>query len=101
MFEEFCTCFNDADTVIVADVYAAGEPPLEGASRDALVDGLRQRGHRGVIPLEGPEKLAETVKHVARKGDIVVCLGAGNVTNWAHALPAQLEALYGPEGAAE
>ncbi|EKV29993.1 UDP-N-acetylmuramate--alanine ligase [Caenispirillum salinarum AK4] len=101
LFEDFCTCFNDADTVIVADVHAAGEQPIEGADRDALVDGLRQRGHRGAIPLNGPDHLAETVKRVARKGDIVVCLGAGSITNWAHALPAQLAELYGPEGAAE
>ncbi|WP_343869734.1 UDP-N-acetylmuramate--L-alanine ligase [Caenispirillum bisanense] len=101
LFEEFCTCFNDADTVIVADVYAAGEAPVPGVDRDALVNGLRQRGHRGAIPLARPEMLAETVRRVARKGDIVVCLGAGNITAWAHALPAQLAELYGPEGAAE
>lgn len=101
LFEEFCTCFNDADTVVVADVYAAGEQPLPGVDRDALVNGLRQRGHRGAVPLSRPEMLAETVRRVARRGDIVVCLGAGNITAWAHALPAQLADLYGPEGAAE
>jgi UDP-N-acetylmuramate--alanine ligase len=101
LFEDFCTCFNDADTVIVADVHAAGEMPIEGANRDALVSGLRQRGHRGAMALENPNALARTVHKVARKGDIVVCLGAGSITNWAHALPAELADLYGPEGAAE
>jgi UDP-N-acetylmuramate--alanine ligase len=95
LFEEFCTCFNDADTVIVADVYAAGEKPIDGASRDALVEGLRRRGHRHVIALEGQQALAGVVRDVARPGDLVVCLGAGDITYWAHALPEQLEALLG------
>ncbi|HCW65916.1 MAG TPA: UDP-N-acetylmuramate--L-alanine ligase, partial [Thalassospira lucentensis] len=77
LFEDFCTCFNDADNVIVADVYEAGETPIEGASRDALVEGLRNRGHRHVSALEGPEKLAEVIAAAAKPGDLVVCLGAG------------------------
>ncbi|PZW37973.1 UDP-N-acetylmuramate--L-alanine ligase [Humitalea rosea] len=93
LFEEFCACMNDAGTVIVADVYAAGETPIEGFDRDALVDGLRARGHRSVVPLPGPDSLAEMVNAIARSGDYVVCLGAGNITQWAHALPAQLSAL--------
>jgi UDP-N-acetylmuramate--alanine ligase len=93
LFEDFCTCFNDADTVIVADVYEAGETPIEGASRDALVEGLRNRGHRHVSALEGPEKLAEVIKAEAKPGDLVVCLGAGSISAWANALPAQLEAI--------
>ncbi len=93
LFNEFCTCFNDSDTVIVADVYAAGEQPIEGVDRDHLVAGLRDHGHRHVIPLSGPDKLAEVVAGVARPGDLVVCLGAGNITQWAAALPGQLEAL--------
>ncbi len=91
LFEGFCTCFNDADTVIVADVYPAGEAAIKGASRDALVDGLRQRGHRQVIALESPKKLAETVAPLVKAGDMVVCLGAGNITAWAQALPGELE----------
>ncbi len=90
LFEEFCTCFNDADAVVVADVYAAGEDPIEGASRDALVDGLRARGHRMPIPLTAPERLAETVDQLAEPGDIVVCLGAGSISGWAHRLPVEL-----------
>lgn len=93
LFEEFCTCFNDADHVVVADVYAAGESPIEGRNRDALVKGLRDHGHRSVTPLEGQAALAGVVKGLAGPGDLVVCLGAGNITAWAHALPGELDAL--------
>ena len=93
LFEEFCTCMNDAGTVIVADVYPAGEQPIAGVNRDALVEGLRAHGHRSVVPLPGPEHLAEMIHAIARSGDIVVCLGAGNITQWATALPGQLAAL--------
>ena len=93
LFPEFCACMNDAGTVIVADVYAAGEAPIPGVSRDALVDGLRARGHRSVVPLPGPEHLGEMVHAIARSGDFVVCLGAGTVTAWAAALPGELAAL--------
>jgi len=95
LFEEFCTCMNDAGHVIVADVYAAGEAPIEGVDRDALVEGLRARGHRSVVPLSDPSHLAEMVNAMARHGDYVVCLGAGNITSWANALPAELRALQG------
>jgi UDP-N-acetylmuramate--alanine ligase len=90
LFDEFCTCFNDADAVIVADIFAAGEAPIEGVDRDALVTGLRMRGHRDVQPLPRPEDLAPMVREIARPGDFVVCLGAGSITNWAQALPAEL-----------
>jgi UDP-N-acetylmuramate--alanine ligase len=95
LFTEFCTCMNDAGTVIVADVYAAGETPIAGISRDGLVDGLRASGHRSVVPLASPDDLAEMVHAIAKPGDFVVCLGAGNITAWAHALPAQLAELQG------
>jgi UDP-N-acetylmuramate--alanine ligase len=93
LFDEFCSCFNDADVVIVADVYAAGEAPLEGINRDALVEGLRRYGHRRVLALEGPADLARLVGEEAKAGDVVVLLGAGDITNWAYALPDQLTAL--------
>jgi UDP-N-acetylmuramate--alanine ligase len=93
LFESFCTCFNDADTVLVAPVYAAGEAPIAGADRDALVLGLRARGHRQAVPLEGPAEIAGMVRRLARSGDIVVFLGAGSITQWAYALPAELAAL--------
>ncbi|ALG70948.1 UDP-N-acetylmuramate--alanine ligase [Azospirillum thiophilum] len=95
LFEEFCTCFNDADAVIVADVYAAGEAPIEGVSRDSLVEGLRMHGHRHVVALHTPQELAQVVREMAKTGDFVVCLGAGNITQWANALPGELSALYG------
>ena len=93
LFEDFCTCFNDADQVIVADVYPAGEEPIAGADRDSLVEGLRAHGHRQVLALEGPDQLAGLVRDHAQSGDLVVCLGAGSITNWAQALPQQLEDL--------
>jgi len=93
LFEPFSTCFNDADAVIVANVYPAGEAPIEGADRDHLVEAVRARGHRQVIALEGPEKLAGLIKGMAKPGDYVVCLGAGSITQWAYALPGELKAL--------
>jgi UDP-N-acetylmuramate--alanine ligase len=95
LFQDFCRSFNDADVVVVADVYAAGEAPIEGASRDALVEGLRRHGHRHVLALASPAALPATIREVARTGDLVVCLGAGDITTWANALPGQLEALAG------
>jgi UDP-N-acetylmuramate--alanine ligase len=93
LFEEFCTCFNDADTVIVADVYPAGEAPIAGIDRDSFVLGLRAHGHREVIALENAAALAGVVRGVAKPADYVVCLGAGNITQWAYALPDELKAL--------
>jgi UDP-N-acetylmuramate--alanine ligase len=92
LFEQFCTCFNDADAVIVAHVYPAGESPIEGADRDALVQGLRTHGHRHVVALDGPDRLASLVAAMAQPGDYVVCLGAGSITQWAYALPGELAA---------
>ena len=100
LFPEFCACMNDAGTVIVADVYAAGEAPIEGMDKDALVEGLRARGHRSVVPLPEPASLAEMINAMAKPGDYVICLGAGNITAWAHALPEQLAALQAQGGGA-
>ncbi len=93
LFEQFCTCFNDADAVVVAPVYPAGEAPIAGADRDGLVQGLRAHGHRHALPLAGPEHLAGLIKSLAAPGDYVVCLGAGSITQWAYALPGELQAL--------
>ncbi|MGB3274452.1 MAG: UDP-N-acetylmuramate--L-alanine ligase [Xanthobacteraceae bacterium] len=93
LFEEFCTCFNDADIVIVADVYPAGEAPIAGVDRDAFVLGLRTHGHREAVALPNAAALAPLVRELARPGDYVVCLGAGNITQWAYALPSELQAL--------
>ncbi len=77
----------------MAEVYAAGETPMEGVDRDALVEGLRRAGHRHVMPLAGPAVLPDLVAAEARAGDMVVCLGAGDITQWAYALPDGLKAL--------
>src|SRR5690606_8118851 len=95
LFDGFATCFNDADVVIVADVYSAGEQPIAGADRDHLVAALKARGHRNVIALAAPEQLANHIAGFAKDGDYVICLGAGSITQWAYALPGELEALGG------
>lgn len=95
LFNEFASCFNDADTVVLAPVYAAGEQPIEGASHTNLAEGLHGRGHRSVYMIEGPDQLASTVAQHVKPGDIVVCLGAGTISQWAYALPDQLKALGG------
>src|SRR5579883_732065 len=94
LFEEFCTCFNEADAVIVAEVYPAGETPIEGVNRDALVEGLRTHGHRKVIPLGEPQALAGIIAELAEANDMVVCVGAGSITNWANSLPSELAAIF-------
>jgi len=93
LFEQFCTCFNDADIVIVADVYSAGEQPIAGFDRDSLVTGLQNAGHRKVMPLAGFESLAALVCQVAGAGDKVVCLGAGSISGRANSLPREIEQL--------
>ncbi|MEP9352770.1 UDP-N-acetylmuramate--L-alanine ligase [Xanthobacter sp. KR7-65] len=93
LFDEFCTCFNDADHVVVAPVYTAGEAPIPGADRDHLVQGLIAHGHRSVTALDGPEQLAGIVSGLAKPGDYVICLGAGSISGWAYALPGELAAL--------
>ena len=90
LFDQFATCFNDADTVIVADVYAAGEQPIEGVDKDSLVAAIVAHGHRQALALPNADALPAMIKDIARPGDYVVFLGAGNITQWAYALPAQL-----------
>jgi UDP-N-acetylmuramate--alanine ligase len=98
LFKEFSTCMHGADTVVVSDVYPAGEQPLQGVSRDALVDSMRAHGHRNVVALQSPDELAKVVSELARPGDYVVCMGAGTITNWANLLPSQLQALSEGKG---
>jgi UDP-N-acetylmuramate--alanine ligase len=93
LFDDFCTCFNDADHVIIADVYPAGEDPIEGADKESLVEGLKSMGHKHAEILPSPDNLAEIIEKTAEEGDYVICLGAGNITKWAHDLPEQLEKL--------
>ena len=92
----FERCFDGADAVIIADVYSAGETPVEGASREALAAGIRRHGHPSVLELPEPERLAELVLQVAGAGDMVVCLGAGSITGWANGLPVALEQVGAP-----
>jgi UDP-N-acetylmuramate--alanine ligase len=93
LFDDFAACFNDADTVLVAPIYAAGEQPIEGVTNEELVNRIRARGHRDARVLAGPEELAAVLGERTAAGDYVVCLGAGNITQWAAALPAQLAAV--------
>ncbi|HEU0117538.1 MAG TPA: UDP-N-acetylmuramate--L-alanine ligase, partial [Alphaproteobacteria bacterium] len=95
LFADFCKCFNDADVVIVSDVYAAGEQPIEGVNRDALVEGLKAHGHRNVQALPDPKDLAKMIAEIAAPNDYVICLGAGTISGWAYALPGELEAIIG------
>lgn len=91
LFSDFCTCFNEADVVGIADVYAAGEDPIPGASRDDLVAGLIAHGHRHARAVTDEADLARLVREQARPGDMVVCLGAGTISAWAHGLPDRLQ----------
>jgi len=93
LFDQFALCFNDADTVIVADVYPAGEAPIEGVDKAALATAINAHGHRHAIALPAPDELAGIVRDVAKPGDYVVLLGAGSITQWAYALPGELAAL--------
>jgi UDP-N-acetylmuramate--alanine ligase len=97
LFDDFATCFNDADTVIVAPVYAAGEPAIEGVTHEELVSRIRARGHRDARVIDRPEALAPLLASRAAEGDYIVCLGAGNITQWAAALPSELGTLLGKE----
>jgi UDP-N-acetylmuramate--alanine ligase len=95
LFEEFAACFNDADSIFLAPVYAAGEEPIEGADSEALVSRIKAGGHRDARYLQSPERLAAMVAEIAQPGDFVVLLGAGSITYWAAALPKELEGLSG------
>jgi len=91
LFDDFCACFNDADVVAIAEVYAAGEDPIEGATRDDLVAGLIAHGHRHARAILGEDDLVRLVREQAKPGDMVVCLGAGTISGWANGLPETLK----------
>ena len=95
LFEEFAGCFNDADAVLMAPVYAAGEEPIDGVSAEELVARIKAGGHRDARYVEGPEALAPTIAAIAKPGDFVVLLGAGSITYWAQALPKELADISG------
>jgi UDP-N-acetylmuramate--alanine ligase len=90
LFEDFCGCFNDADVVAIAEVFSAGEDPIEGASRDDLVEGLIRHGHRHANAIQTEDDLERLVREQAGPGDMVVCLGAGTISTWANGLPVRL-----------
>lgn len=93
LFDDFATCFNDADTIIIAPVYAAGEEPIEGVGTKELVERIKTAGHRDARTIESPDEIAPLIASLAKEGDFVVFLGAGNITQWAYALPDQLVKL--------
>jgi UDP-N-acetylmuramate--alanine ligase len=97
LFDDFAVAFNDADTVVVAPVYPAGEQPIPGVTHDELVARIRARGHRDARVVDRPEALAPLLAERVQDGDYVVMLGAGNITQWAAALPGELGALLGKE----
>ncbi len=93
LFDDFCRCFNDADAVIVSNVYAAGEDPIDGFDQAHLMDGMRAHGMHDVYGLDDPDNLPEMINDLADPGDLVICLGAGDITKWAHRLPGALRKL--------
>ena len=97
LFNDFATSFNDADTVIVAPVYAAGEQPIEGVTHEELVARIKARGHRDARVVDRPEAIAPLLASRVADGDYVVMLGAGNITQWAAALRGELGKLMGKE----
>lgn len=94
LFDDFCTCFNEADVVAITEVYAAGEDPIPGATRDDLVAGLIAHGHRHARAILSEDDLIRLVREQAGPGDLVVCLGAGTISGWANALPERLRELH-------
>jgi UDP-N-acetylmuramate--alanine ligase len=93
LMDEFAQAFNDADQVLVTPVYAAGEAPVEGVSAEALVERLRARGHRAADTVFDADALATRLADEAVAGDLVVCLGAGDITKWAAGLAAGIEGV--------
>jgi UDP-N-acetylmuramate--alanine ligase len=93
LMDEFAQAFNDADQVLVTPVYAAGEAPVEGVNAEALVERLKARGHRAAATVESAEALAALLAGETTSGDLVVCLGAGDITKWAAGLAAGIEGV--------
>ena len=91
LFDEFSSCFKDADGGVVGPLYTAGEQPIEGIDNHALAEGIRATGQQGVLVIDSPTELIGIVRKHGRPGDMVICLGAGTSTEWAQALPGWLE----------
>jgi len=90
LFEDFCSCFNEADFVVIMEIYSAGEDPIDGASRSDLVNGLVRHGHRNVFSVDTEDDLEILIRRLAKSGDILVFLGAGTISVWANNLPKRL-----------
>ena len=90
LMEDFQSAFNDADVVFVAPVYPAGEEPIDGIDSNALVDGLRAHGHRMVSAAEDLNGLSRSLRDLAAEGDMIICMGAGDITKWAASLPGEI-----------
>ncbi len=91
LFDDFCSCFNDADIVGITDIFAAGETPIKGANRDDLVAGLIRHGHRHAVAIDDEDAMLELIKSQAKPGDMVICLGAGTISAWANNLAQRLK----------
>jgi UDP-N-acetylmuramate--alanine ligase len=93
LFSEFCNSFKDVDTVIVADIFGAGQSPVQGVNQDSLVLGIKNSGHQNVLKLNNENDLPQIIKNVAKSGDMVICAGAGSISKWANDLPLKLKAI--------
>ena len=93
--DDFQSCFNDADMVFITPVYTAGEEPIDGVDAAALVAGLKSRGHRSARTIADQAELAAMLASEITPGDIVVCLGAGDITRWAATLAPAIESQRG------
>ena len=93
LFNEFCNAFTDVDTVIIADIYSAGQDPIAGITSDVLIEGIKKTGHKNVLRLNSENDLPQLIKEHAKSGDMVVCIGAGSISNWAHSLPQKLKEI--------
>ncbi len=90
LFNDFCHAFKDVDVAIIADIYSAGQDPIVGISADALIVGIKNAGHKNVLKLGNENDLPQMIKEQAKAGDMVVCIGAGSISNWANNLPKKL-----------
>jgi UDP-N-acetylmuramate--alanine ligase len=90
LFDDFASCFANADAVIVTPLYTAGEQPIPGITHTTMAEGIRKTGHKQVAVIDSEHELAPMVATLARAGDFIVCLGAGTITDWAYALPQRL-----------
>ena len=93
LFDEFCNAFADVDTAIIADIYSAGQDPIAGITSDVLIKGIKKTGHKNVLKLNSENDLPQLIKEQAKSGDMVVCIGAGSISNCAHSLPQKLKEI--------